>query len=99
MDIDDAMNAYWLCAKKGKIGEIYNIGGNKTISIKKFLNELIKISKTKIKTKLNPKLLRPTDVNVQIPNSNKFKKDTGWRINVSFRNSVKKLLNELRSNL
>ena len=99
MDIDDAMNAYWLCAKKGKIGEVYNIGGNKTISIKNFLNQLIKISKTKIITKLNPKLLRPSDVNVQIPNSNKFKKDTGWRINVSFKESVKKLLNELRSNL
>mgnify|MGYP000697586279 CR=1 FL=1 len=99
MDIEDAMNAYWLCAKKGKIGEVYNIGGNKTISIENFLNELIKISKTKIITKLNPKLLRPLDVNVQIPNSNKFKKDTGWRINVSFKESVKKLLNELRSNL
>jgi GDP-4-dehydro-6-deoxy-D-mannose reductase len=98
MDIEDAMNAYWLCAKKGRIGEVYNIGGNKTISIKNFLDELIKISKTKIITKLNPKLLRPSDVNIQIPNSNKFKRDTGWKINISFKDSVKKLLNELRRN-
>ncbi len=98
MDIDDAMNAYWLCATKGKIGEIYNIGGNKTVSIEKFLDQLIKLSKTKIITKLNRKLLRPSDVNVQIPNSNKFKKDTGWRINIRFKDSVEKLLNEIRSN-
>ena len=27
-------------AKKGKIGEIYNIGGNKIISVKQFLDKL-----------------------------------------------------------
>ena len=45
VDIDDAMEAYWLAAKKGKIGEVYNIGGNKTISVKQFLmlKNLIKI--------------------------------------------------------
>ncbi len=96
MDIDDAMKAYWLTATKGKIGEIYNIGGNKTISVKKFLNELIKISSSKIITKVNPKLLRPSDVNIQIPSSKKFIKDTGWHQKISFENSVKKLLNECR---
>ena len=39
VDIDDAMEAYWLAATKGKIGEIYNIGGKKIISVKDFLNE------------------------------------------------------------
>ncbi len=29
----DAMEAYWLAAKKGKIGEIYNICGNQKISV------------------------------------------------------------------
>ena len=96
MDIQDAMKAYWLTAAKGKIGEIYNIGGNATISVEKFLNELIKISKSKIITKINPKLLRPSDVNIQIPNSRKFIKDTGWKQSISFKDSVKKLLNECR---
>ena len=36
IDIDDAMEAYWVAATRGKIGEIYNIGGNKVISVKIF---------------------------------------------------------------
>ena len=39
VDIEDAMSAYWLTATNGKIGEIYNIGGNKIISVKNFLKE------------------------------------------------------------
>ena len=98
MDIEDAMKAYWLTAYKGKIGEIYNIGGNKTVSVQNFLSKLVKFSKTKINSKVNPKLLRPSDVNIQIPDSRKFKKDTGWRQTITFEKSVKKLLDECRKN-
>jgi len=97
VDIEDAMEAYWLAAKKGKIGEIYNIGGNKVISVKNFLNELLKLSKKKITTKLDPNLLRPQDVALQIPSSKKFIKHTGWKPRVSFKISVEKLLKECRS--
>ncbi len=96
VDINDAMEAYWIAAKKGKIGEIYNIGGNKTISVKNFLKELLKLSKKKIYTKLDPNLLRPQDVNLQIPCSRKFIKHTGWKAKVTFKKSVEKLLNECR---
>ena len=62
------------CSKKGKIGEIYNIGGNKLISVENFLKILIKLSKVKIITKQDPKLMRPQDVDIQIPSSKKFQK-------------------------
>lgn len=96
MDIDDAMNAYWLCAKKGKIGQIYNIGGKYVISVKDFLKLLIMFSKKKIKTKLDKKLLRKVDVTLQIPNVRKFKKDTGWKQKISIKNSIEKILNYYR---
>lgn len=96
VDIDDAMSAYWLAATKGKIGEIYNIGGEKIISVKEFLNQLIKLTKKKIYTKLDKSLLRPQDVTLQIASSKKFISHTGWRRKISFEESVKKLLNECR---
>ena len=92
------MEAYWLTAKKGKIGEIYNIGGKKTIKVIDFLHELIKNSNVKIRTQLDKKLLRPTDVTLQIPDCKKFQKDTGWKLKISFKNSVKKLLMDCRKN-
>ena len=96
LDKDDAMEAYWLTALKGKIGEVYNIGGSKTISVKNFLKELIKLSNSNIKTKLDKKLLRPQDIKLQIVNSSKFKKHTGWSAKINFKTSLMKLLNECR---
>ena len=96
VDIEDAMESYWLSAKKGKIGEIYNICGNKIISVKDYLQELRKNSKVNFKTKLNKSLLRPQDIDLQIGECSKFKKHTGWKPKVSFRKSVKKLLEEVR---
>ena len=96
LDKDDAMEAYWLVAMRGVIGEVYNIGGSKTISVRNFLNELIKLSKVRIKTLQDKKLLRPQDIQVQIVNSSKFKKHTGWKPIINFEASLKKLLNECR---
>ena len=98
IDISDAMEAYWLTAKRGKVGEIYNISGNKVISVGNYLKELKKLSKIKIKSRVNKKLLRPVDVTLQIADSKKFKKHTNWSPKVSFKESVKKLLNEKRIN-
>ena len=98
VDIDDAMEAYWLTATKGRIGEIYNICGKKVISVRQYLNELIKLSKSKIYTKLDKKLLRPQDVNLQIASCKKFINHTKWKPRIKFKDSVQKLLNELRQN-
>tara|TARA_Y200000002_G_scaffold307699_1_gene263843 strand:- start:1246 stop:1683 length:438 start_codon:yes stop_codon:yes gene_type:complete len=96
IDIDDAMNAYWFAATKGRIGEVYNIGGNKIISVKNYLKELIKRSSKKIQTKVDKKLLRPNDVTLQIADTKKFMSHTGWKPKVEFSKSVDKLLKECR---
>tara|TARA_A100001015_G_scaffold321593_1_gene453253 strand:- start:167 stop:1153 length:987 start_codon:yes stop_codon:yes gene_type:complete len=96
IDIDDAMEAYWLTATRGKIREIYNIGGDKIISVKNFLKELCLVSKEKILCKVDKNLLRPTDVTLQITNSKKFRKHTGWKPKIKFNESVIKLLKECK---
>jgi GDP-4-dehydro-6-deoxy-D-mannose reductase len=92
VDINDAMQAYWLVAIKGKIGEIYNIGGNTIISVKTILKKLMKLSKVKIETKVDKSLLRPVDVTLQIPDSKKFIKHTKWKPKMDLENSLNKLL-------
>ena len=96
IDIDDAMEAYWLTAKRGKIGEIYNIGGNKSISVKNALDHLIKFSKKNIYTQELKKLIRIKDISIQIPSSQKFRKHTLWSPKVSIKNSLFKLLENER---
>lgn len=96
LDIRDAMEAYYLAATKGKIGEIYNIGGKKKATVGKILNLLVKKSNSKILLKKNKNLLRPKDINFQIPYCQKFKKDTRWIQNYTTSESVDYLINETR---
>ena len=95
LSLNDAMNAYWLVAKKGKIGEIYNIGGTKKYLVGEILDKLISISGVKVKKKIDKKLLRLKDVTLQLPNIKKFKLDTGWKQKEKLDMSLRKLLKEL----
>lgn len=98
IDIKDAMNAYWLAAKRGRIGEIYNIGGNFKVRISKILDILKKKSTIKIQSKINKKLLRPSDIEYQIPCSKKFIKDTNWKISIKLETAIQNLLDSYRAN-
>ena len=90
------MEAYWKAATLGKIGQIYNIGGGKTIKIKKILNLLKKKSNIKIRTKIDKKLLRKTDVTLQIPDCSKFIKHCNWKPKENFEKSLGDLLEDFR---
>ena len=77
IDTNDAMEAYWLAAKNGKIGEIYNICGSQKISVNRFLKKLISFSNKNIKCRLDKNLVRPNDIDLQISDFKKFNRDTG----------------------
>lgn len=92
IDVRDAMSAYWYAITKGKIGETYNIGGEKVLEVGNFLEILKSKSNVKIISKVDKSLLRPTDVTLQIPDSSKFKSHTGWKAKYSFEESLDMLL-------
>ena len=96
IDVRDAVSAYWKAVTKGKIGEIYNIGGKKTLKVGEFLEILKSYSKVNIVTKLDKNLLRPTDVTLQIPDISKFVKQTHWSPKYSFEESLEYILDYWR---
>ncbi len=96
MDVRDAMKAYWLAAKKCKVGEIYNIGSDHKMKLSNFLKILRSISKINFKTKIDKSLLRKSDIMHQIPSSKKFKKITGWKPEISVEKSIEFLLEECK---
>ncbi len=99
IDHRDAMKSYFEAAYKCKFGEVYNLGGSRVISVKEFLSKLIKLSKSKIITKLDKQLLRPTDVTLQIPDTNKFEKQTNFKNSYDVDSSVLNLLNFWRDKI
>ncbi len=96
IDVRDAMESYWIAAEKGKPGDIYNIGGEKTIRVGEFLDLLKKMARCHIPSQVDPGLLRPADVTLQIPDTSKFARETGWRPQYSFEESVEYLLDYCR---
>lgn len=96
IDVRDAMESYWVAMQKCRFGEAYNIGGATVIKVGDFLEVLKKLAKTDIPSRVDPKLLRPTDVTLQIPDTSKFEKETGWKPKYSFEESVKFLLEHCR---
>ena len=79
--IEDAIKAYWLCSESNRYGEVYNIGGDYTCTVGEALDMLIsksKISDALIKL-LDKKRVRPTDITLQIPSSDKFREHFGWK--------------------
>lgn len=96
IDVRDAMEAYWLAVLHCKPGEAYNIGGTTTVSVGDFLELLKKLAKTRIPSRVDPDLLRPSDVTLQIPDITKFTAATRWNPKYTFEDSVAFLLDYWR---
>lgn len=94
LDVRDSANAYWLAAQHCEVGDVYNIGGSTTISVGDFLRKLMEVTGTKIELYEDPSLLRPSDVVLQIPNSDKFRRQTGWSEQHSLESSISFLISE-----
>jgi GDP-mannose 4,6-dehydratase len=97
LDVKDAVRAYWLLVTKCTPGEVYNIGGVETMTIGEMLNMLLGLSSVKnIKVEVDPNRLRPSDVTLQIPSTGKFYKETGWKPEIKFKQTLEDTLNYWR---
>lgn len=98
LDIRDIAEAYWVLTEKCLPGEVYVISGDSTLEVGEILNKLISLS-TKNRTitvKVDSARLRPSDVTVQVPDSTKFRKQTGWKPKISIEKSLIDLLDYWR---
>lgn len=99
IDVRDAMEAYWVAAEQCQFGEAYNIGGATVMKVGEFLDTLKKLARKPISSRVDPALLRPADVTLQIPDVSKFTKETGWHPKYSFEESVSFLLDHCRAQI
>lgn len=95
LDVRDAVRAYWL-VKDCPAGEIYNIGGDITLTIGDMLYHLIALSPRAIAYEQDKTLFRPSDVTLQIPCTEKFREQTGWKAEIPFKQTMTDLLNYWR---
>jgi GDP-4-dehydro-6-deoxy-D-mannose reductase len=96
IDVRDAMESYWVAAQKCEPGEAYNIGGVTIVTVGELLELLKSHATCEIRSQMDQRLLRPTDVTLQIPDTSKFIAATGWIPKYSFDDSIKHLLKHCR---
>ena len=98
-DVRDAVRAYWLLVGQCAPGEVYNIGGNRTMTIGEALDMLLSFSTATFEIKIDPRLLRPSDVTLQIPCTEKFRAVTGWTPCIPFEKTLEDILAYWRDEL
>jgi GDPmannose 4,6-dehydratase/GDP-4-dehydro-6-deoxy-D-mannose reductase len=98
-DVRDAVRAYWLLLEKCPPGEVYNIGGNRTVTIGEMLEIFKGLSQCRIEHEVDPLLLRPSDVTLQIPDTSKFHAVTGWQPEITLEETLHDLLNYHRNRI
>lgn len=100
-DVRDAVRAYYLLLTVNPVpGESYNVGGAYSCTIGAMLNYLISISSHKgIETEVDPARLRPIDADLQVPDTSKFYKHTGWKPAIPFEKTMQDLLDYWRERI
>lgn len=96
-DVRDAVKAYWLLLEKCTPGEVYNIGGDRTMTIGDMLEMMKGMATCPINHEVDPGLLRPSDVTLQIPDISKFQNATGWKPEISVEQTFQDLLDYQRN--
>jgi GDP-mannose 4,6-dehydratase len=98
-DVRDAVRAYYLLVTVNPIaGQSYNIGGTYSCTIRQMLDYLLSLSSRKdIRVEVDSQRLRPIDADLQVPDTSKFHRHTGWEPEISFEKTMTDLLEYWRS--
>jgi GDP-4-dehydro-6-deoxy-D-mannose reductase len=99
LDVRDVARAYDLALEKGKPGEVYNISSGSGITIKEMLETLISLSTVKVETEIDTSRLRPSDVELLVGSSEKFRKQTGWKPEIPYKTTLKDLMEFWRNRI
>lgn len=93
-DVRDIVRGYHLLLEHGEPGEVYNLGGETTISIQEVLDRLLDLAgqRGEVKIRRDPSLLRPVDIPLQVPCSDRFHALTGWKPRIPYEQTLGDML-------
>lgn len=100
-DVRDAVRAYYLLVTVDPTpGECYNIGGSFSSTVGEMLKHLISISTRRdIEAAPDAARLRPLDADLQVPDTSKFCRHTGWKPVIPFEKTMSDLLDYWRARI
>jgi GDP-4-dehydro-6-deoxy-D-mannose reductase len=97
-DVRDIVRGYWLALEKGKSGEVYNLCSGTSYRIREILDMLLSLAGVKAEVRQDAARLRPSDVPHLEGSNDKFRADTGWKLEIPFEQTLGDLLDFWRNN-
>jgi GDP-4-dehydro-6-deoxy-D-mannose reductase len=94
LDVQDAVQAIWFSALKGKPGETYNVCSGKKTQIREILDWVLELSSKKIKVMKDEEKIRQTDENVIIGDNTKITSELGWSPKKALKSTIKEMYEE-----
>ena len=101
MDVRDCVRAYYRLMLQFKPGEAYNVGGDELFSMGDLLGAMLRLSglEGRVELQVDPALVRPIDIPVQRPDSQKCRQVTGWKPEIPIETTLRDLLSYWNSKL
>jgi len=98
-DVRDMVRAYWLAVTKGRPGEVYNIASGREVTIQHLLDRLIELTGVEVTVEQDPDRMRPSDVEILLGDSSKFRADTGWEPRIPFDQTLQDIVDFWRERI
>lgn len=92
MDQRDLVNALMLLAEKGTAGDVYNISSEYIYKMSDIVKLIEEELGCKFEIDVDTALLRPTDESVIVGDITKLKRDTGWKQEITMKQTIKDML-------
>ncbi len=96
VDVRDAVHAFGLIAEIGKAGQVYNVCSERAIPVRKCLDEMLSLSLRLLQVRVAAERVQKNDVPVQVGSAQKLRSTTGWRPQISLKQSLSDLLDYWR---
>ncbi|HTL05122.1 MAG TPA: GDP-mannose 4,6-dehydratase [Gemmatimonadales bacterium] len=93
LDVRDVVEAYVTLLERGSAGQIYNIASGEGLALTEVLRRLERLTQWKVQPELEPRLARRSDLTHLVGDAGKLRKETGWRPQISFDQTLTDLLN------
>ena len=91
-DVRDVVRAYLMLMEKGQIGQAYNIGAGRAVSIQSILDSLLRLSEIEISIERDPARMRPADQPVLYGDIGKIRREIGWQPEIELGTSLQQIL-------
>ena len=95
VDVRDVVRAYYRLLLDGKAGEVYNICGEKGVSLAEVVDQIADIVGVSVTTRVNPDFVRPGDNQVVIGSAEKIRQDIGWTAKIPLRQTLMDMIGHM----